>query len=325
MLPDLHRMAIFAKVIEHGSFSRAAGSLGLGKSVVSQHVALLERGLGVQLVNRSTRSLALTEDGRGFYRHCCAMMEIAEGALAEIDAHRKSPEGTVRFTASYNLGLSFVVACLGRFRVANPSVKLDLTLDDAQINLIEEGFDLALRVGHLSDSALHVVALARCRMVLCAAPSYLAATTQISHPQDLVHHPWISITQLPRPERVSLLAEDGRQRTIRVRPEIKTNTGIAARQFLLQGAGIGLLPDYALPGEGLVEVLPGWREASDRPISAVYPRGKYMPLKVRVLIDFLKAEFRSHYGALPLSPAATAWPPPSIAVARPRVTLARQR
>jgi DNA-binding transcriptional LysR family regulator len=99
------------------------------------------------------------------------MIDVAEGAVAEVDAHKASPAGTVRLTASYNLGLSFVVACLARFRAAHPEVKIDLTLDDAQINLIDEGFDLALRVGHLSDTALHAVTLASCRMVLCASPA----------------------------------------------------------------------------------------------------------------------------------------------------------
>ena len=297
MLPDLYRMAIFAKVIEHGSFSRAAVAVRLGKSVVSQHVGNLERDLGVQLINRSTRSLALTEDGRNFYVHCCQMMEVAEGALAEIDARKRTPGGTVRLTASYNLGLSFAVACVARFRVAYPEIKIDLTLDDAQVNIIEEAFDLALRVGHLSDTALHAVTLARCRMVLCAAPAYLATAAPLKNPDDLVHHPWISITQLPRPDRVSLIAKDGRQRTVRVHPAIKTNTGIAARLFLLQGTGIGLLPDYAVKGEGLVELLPEWRETSDRPISALYPRGMHMPLKVRLLIDFFKAEFPNRHDA----------------------------
>jgi DNA-binding transcriptional LysR family regulator len=295
MLPDLHRMAVFAKVIEQGSFSGAAAALGLGKSVVSQHVAVLERALGVQLINRSTRSLALTEDGRGFYLHCRQMIDVAEGAVAEVDAHKASPAGTVRLTASYNLGLSFVVACLARFRAAHPEVKIDLTLDDAQINLIDEGFDLALRVGHLSDTALHAVTLASCRMVLCASPAYLAVATLLKSPDDLVHHPWVSITQLPHPDRVSLLARDGRRRTVRVHPAIKTNTGIAARLFLLEGVGIGLLPDYAVTSDGLVELLPDWREASDRPISAIYPRGVHMPIKIRLLIDFFKTEFRHHY------------------------------
>ena len=304
MLPDLHRMAIFARVIEHGSFSRAAAAVGLGKSVVSQHVAGLERELGVQLVNRSTRSLALTEDGRSFYVRCRHMMDVAEGALAELDAHKRTPGGTVRLTASYNLGLSFAVACLARFRLAHPEIKIDLTLDDAQVNVIEEAFDLALRVGRLSDTALHAVTLARCRMVLCAAPAYLATAAPLRSPGDVVHHPWISITQLPRPDRVSLVGKDGRRSTVRVHPAIKTNTGLAARLFLLQGAGIGLLPDYAVTGEGLVELLPGWREASDRPISALYPRGTHMPLKVRLLIDFFKADFLSRHDAPFANPSA---------------------
>lgn len=295
MIRDLHRMAVFVTVIQHGSFSRAAAALGLGKSVVSQHVALLEKGLGVQLINRSTRSLALTEAGREFYNRCRQMMDVAEGAIAEIDAQKLSPAGTIRMTASYNVGVSFLIARLSEFRGKYPDIDIDLWLDDAIVNLIEEGFDLALRVGPLADTRLHAVTLAQCRMVLCASPAYLAQHKAPEHPADLVHHPWVSITQLPHPERVILVNRSGKRQTLRLRSAVKTNTGIAARSFILESVGIGLLPDYAVTSElaagGLVELLPDWREATDRPISAIFPTREHMPLKVRLLVDVLKRDF----------------------------------
>ena len=289
-------MAVFAKVIEQGSFSRAAAALGLGKSVVSQHVVQLERSLGTQLINRSTRSLALTEEGQEFYARCRQMVDLAEGALAQVDAHKARPTGTIRLTASYNLGVSFLIARLSSFKALHPDISIDLILDDAQVNLIEEGFDLALRVGRLADTRLHAIRLASCRMMLCASPGYIARSERLRNPSDLINHPWVSITQLPHPERVTLKYKDGHQQTLRVHPAIKTNTGIAARSFLLEGVGVGLLPDYAVVDElangALVELLPDWREASDRPISAIYPGGLHVPMKVRLLIDFLKTEFR---------------------------------
>jgi DNA-binding transcriptional LysR family regulator len=137
-------------------------------------------------------------------------------------------------------------------------------------------------------------------MVLCASPAYVAQSGRVRTPNDLVHHPWVSITQLPHAERVTLRHRDGRRQTLRVHPAVKTNTGIAARSFLLDGVGIGLVPDYAVAKElasgALVELLPEWREASDRPISAVYPGGIHLPMKIRLLVDFLKAEFRAAYG-----------------------------
>jgi LysR family transcriptional regulator, transcriptional activator for aaeXAB operon len=306
MFRELHRMAVFVTVIQHGSFSRAAAALGLGKSVVSQHVALLEKGLGVKLINRSTRSLALTEAGREFYNRCRQMMDVAEGAMAEIDAQKLSPAGTIRMTASYNVGVSFLIARLSEFREKYPDIDIDLWLDDAIVNLIEEGFDLALRVGPLADTRLHAVTLARCRMVLCASPAYLARHKAPEHPADLMHHPWVSITQLPHPERVILVNRSGQRQALRLRSAVKTNTGIAARSFILESVGIGLLPDYAVTSElaagGLVELLPDWREATDRPISAIFPTREHMPLKVRLLVDLLKRDFGERASLAPHLP-----------------------
>lgn len=304
MLKDLYRMAVYAKVVEAGSFSAAASSLGLGKSVVSEHVSALERSFGVRLINRSTRSLTTTEEGRRFYARCRQMLDAAEGARLDLDDRRQRPTGTIRLTASYNLGLGFLIERLARFRVQQPELEIDLVLEDAVVNLIEEGFDLALRVGQLPGNRLHAAPLGRCEMRIYCAPAYLERHPRPREPDDLTAAPWISITQLPHPERLALQHRSGRRQTVRVRPAVRTNTGIAARSFIAEGVGIGLLPDYgarSLEATGaLVRLLPEWRE-QDRPISAIFPTRDHMPLKTRTLLDFLRAEFE-RVGAAPEAP-----------------------
>jgi DNA-binding transcriptional LysR family regulator len=304
MLKDLYRMAVYAKVVEAGSFSAAALALGLGKSVVSEHVTALERRFGVRLIHRSTRSLTTTEEGRRFYARCRQMLDAAEGARLDLDDQRQRPTGTIRLTASYNLGLGFLIERLARFRARHPELAIDLVLEDAVVNLIEEGFDLALRVGQLPGNRLHAAPLGRCEMRLYAAPAYLERHPRPREPADLATAPWVSITQLPHPDRLALQHRSGRRQTVRVRPTVRTNTGIAARSFIAAGVGIGLLPDYgarSLEATGeLVRLLPEWRE-QDRPISAIFPTRDHMPLKTRILLDFLRAEFEQ-VGAAPDTP-----------------------
>lgn len=292
----LHQMAVFVQVVDSGSFSKAATSLGLGKSVVSAHVAALESKLGTQLIARSTRSLTLTEDGAAFYEGCRQMVLSAENALATIESRREAVSGTIRMTTSYNLGVNFVIPQLAAFRERYPEIQFDLVLEDSVSRVIEERFDIALRVGRLADSGLFATELTRCRLVVCAAPSLLKGLPQITEPAQLCALPWVAITQLPHYERVDLVHRDSAERlSVRLAIAVRATSGIAAREFIRRGAGIGLLPDYAvrddLAGGHLVEVLPHWRELEERPITAVFPSREGMSMRVRLLVDFLRAAF----------------------------------
>jgi DNA-binding transcriptional LysR family regulator len=293
MIKELHRMAVFVEVVEHGSFSKAAAALGLGKSIVSAHVAALEKRVGAQLLTRSTRALALTQEGSVFYENCRRMVAAGEDAFATIESHRASVSGTIRLTSSYNVGVSFLIAQLARFRQAHPDVSFDLVLEDSISHVIEERFDLAVRVGPLPDTGLFATKLGTCRMLVCASPGFLKATSKIKKPDDLVKLPWITITQLPHPEKLHLVhGMTGQRLTLGLHGTIKTHSGIAAREFVRCGVGVGLLPDYAVNKDiaqgHLVRVLPAWNEAHDRPISAVFPSRDRLPTRVRLLIDFLR-------------------------------------
>lgn len=293
----LHHMAVFVQVVESGSFSRAADVLGLGKSVVSAHVATLEGRLGTQLFARSTRSLALTEDGKLFYEGCRQMVASAESALTAIETRRVVAAGPVRITASYNLGISFLIPHLTAFRERHPAVHFDLVFDDAIANLIENRFDMAIRVGRLEDSGLFASELGRCRLVLCAAPALLARMAPLQVPADLCHVPWIAIAQLPHTGRVDLVhRETNVKASVGVGIVVNTNSGIGARELIRRGAGVGLLPDYAIVRDledgDLVELLPKWRELEDRPVTALFPSRERMPMRVRLLLEHLREAVR---------------------------------
>ena len=298
ILRDLYRMAIFTKVVESGSFSKAAAALGLGKSVVSQHVLTLEKSVDAQLINRSPRSFSLTEEGRRFYEACLLMTEHAEAALSSLDQMQAEPRGTVRISASYNLSLNFLIRALADYQHAHPKVEIELVVEDTISNVIEAGFDLCLRTGWLKESRLYAVRLGAFRLIPCASPAYLERNGTPNEPEDLATVPWVSITQLPHPDRLEMIKADGQRRAVKITSVVRTNTGVAARTFVAHSDLVGLLPDYAVLDdlrEGrLIRLLPDW-STEEGTISAVFPHKEHMTPRLRLLIDHLRAAFQRHY------------------------------
>jgi LysR family transcriptional regulator, transcriptional activator for aaeXAB operon len=290
-LKDLYRMAVFAKVVEKGSFSEAARILGLGKSAVSQHVSMLEDELDVKLLNRNTRSLTLTDEGRGYYESCARIVAEAERAEEFLDTARESEKGQVRMTCSYNLGLNFVVPALGEFRRDHPYIDIDLVLEDRILNMIDGGFDLSLRSGWLTDSSLYSVTLAPMRMIICASPAYLKEHEAPHRPEDFVRHDWICITGVFHPDRVALETASGERANVPLHTTFRVNSGYAARSLIISGIGIGMLPDYATFGAladgSLVRICSEWASKTGA-ISAVFPSKHHLSRRCRLLIDFLK-------------------------------------
>ena len=210
------------------------------------------------------------------------MVAAGESAFATVESKRVSASGTIRLTSSYNFGVSFLIAELAKFKQVHPDVTFDLVLEDSVSNVIEERFDLAVRVGRLPDTGLFATELGTCRMLVCASPEFLRTHARINKPDDLVKLPWITITQLPHPETLNLVhGKTGQRLTLRLHAAVKTHAGIAAREFIRCGAGVGLLPDFAVAGDlrrgDLIRVLPAWSEAFERPISAVFPSRDRLP------------------------------------------------
>ncbi len=298
VIKHLYRMAIFAKVVENESFSKAATALGLGKSVVSQHIIALEQALATALINRSPRSFSLTQEGQRFYDACLGMLAQAETAVSTLSDLRTEAAGTIRISAPHDLGISFLVGELAKFSQTHPKVDFDLTLDDTISNMTEEGFDICLRVGWLKETRLYAARLATFRMIPCASAATMAKRPQPRDPADLVDLNWVTITVLAHPERIDLQNELGQRRSLRIRPVVRTNTGIAAREFVLQGDFAGLLPDYAVREElaqgRLLHLVPAWA-APEGAISAVFQYRDRMSPRVRLLLDHLRKAARTHY------------------------------
>jgi len=297
MIKDLNRMAVFAKVVEKGSFSAAADALGLGKSVVSIHVSHLEKSLRCQLLVRTTRSLVLTDEGRVFYESCKQLVEVANAARHELETGLAIPAGLVRVSSSIGFGESVLSRLIPKFRLAYPEVQIEFILENKFVDLIAENFDLAIRIGEFDGANLRTTKIGDTNVPLCASRD-LAQDLSVETPDDLTNQTWITVTQWITSGRVQLRHPSGEEKTITFDSVLKTNGGGAAKSLILNGAGIGPLPDYAIVDElnsgRLVKLLPDWEFERQRPISLVFPSRIRVPAKTRALIDFIKTHVKDY-------------------------------
>lgn len=287
-------MTVFAKVVEQGSFARAAERLSISTSACSRQVAELEAHLDTRLLNRTTRRLSLTESGQGFYERCVQMLadlEDAEQAAAESAA---KPRGTIRLTTSINFGVRHVSPAIGAFLVKYPEVKFDVSLSDRIVDLVEEGYDLAIRIGSAGGETVVARKLGEARMVACAAPAYLKAHGAPKAPEDLARHPCLTYEYMPVRNVWSFRGKDGREHAIRVAGPLHSNNGDLLAAAAVAGVGIAYEPEFILGPDlragRLVPILTSYT-APLGPIYAVYPSRRYLTAKVRAFVDFLAQRF----------------------------------
>jgi DNA-binding transcriptional LysR family regulator len=289
----LDGIAVFARVVDAGSFSVAARRLGISKSAASAQVKRLEERLGVRLLNRTTRRLAPTEAGAAYYRHCTRILAEAEAAEREAAALHAEPRGTLRISAPDAFGSMHVAPAVPEFVARYPDVAIDLSLSAAHVDLVEAGLDLAIRIGTLADSALVVRRLAPSRPLLCASPAYLAARGEPHEPRALARHNCLRVNVLPWGGEWRLASRSGEVR-VTVDGNLRSDSAEALRAAALAGLGIALLPSWAVADElragRLRRVLPRW-ELPASAISAAYPSGRQMSAKVRAFVDHLARRF----------------------------------
>lgn len=289
----LEGIAAFALVVDTGSFTAAAQRLKLSKSAVSAHVQRLEERLGVQLLNRTTRRVATTEAGAAYHQHCARILAEAEAAEQAATALHREPRGTLRVSAPDAFGWMHVAPAIPTFRARFPEIAIDLRLEEKHVNLVDEGFDLAIRIGELPDSPLVVRKLAPSRTMLCAAPRYLERFGEPQSPRDLSAHACLCFPPLWRGGRWHLVSKQ-RQERVAVAGALVTNSAEVLRATALGGGGIALLPIWGvaddLRGGALKRVLPGWAPPSSV-IHAVYPGNRRMSAKVRAFVDHLLRHF----------------------------------
>ena len=293
-MSKIQEMSSFVAVVEAGSFIGAAGATGASKAAVSRHVGELEQRLGVRLLHRTTRRLSLTDEGRVFFERAKELLESIDEAESQVTLRAGEARGIVRVNAPLTFGALHLAPLWGPFADANPKVSLDITLTDRVVDLVDEGYDLAIRITAIPDSTLVTRKLAATRMVLCASPNYLQARGTPAHPRELTGHSVISYTYWSTRDEWHFTGPE-EPVSVRIASRIHTNNGDTCRRAALAHQGFILQPDFIV-GEDLrrgdlVEVMPEYRSI-EVGIYAVYASRKNLPLKTRRLIDFLAEALR---------------------------------
>ncbi|UZE97105.1 LysR family transcriptional regulator [Alkalimarinus alittae] len=288
---QLKSMVIFAQVVEQGNLTAAAKHVGLSRAVISYHIKKLESQLGVKLLNRSTRSIALTEAGTEYYQSCRIIAEQAAIANQKMENLKNEPEGLLKITCPVNVGLQMVVPALNRFRCLYPKIELDIMLTDEVVNIMQEGIDLAIRGAPLPDSGLQASKLSSLPMCLCGSPEYFKKHGRPTAPAELEQHSWV-IYKLT--SDIIALNKGSRSYSVKVKGSIRTNNAAARTAFIEGGHGLGRIPIYdAWPKikAGTLEQILEDYQLSNIDIYGVFPPGSAGSKKLRLLIDFLKDYF----------------------------------
>lgn len=289
----LAAMNMFVRVVETGSFSAVAKELKSTQPTVSKNIAELESWLGAKLLNRSTRSLRLTETGADYYERCVAILQDVEEAEQNVGLLQTQPRGLVRISTAVAFGRLHVVPRLAGFYEQYPDIRVDISLNDRVVDLVEEGIDAAFRMGNLRDSNLIAKKLCSSPTMTVATPDYLKRYGMPRHPRDLKEHNFIVYTGLGNREQTTFL-DGGEPLHVNVEGNLQSNNSEVLRSGLLAGLGISLVPrwlvgDKISSGE-LVEVLTEY-QPGPASVHVVYSPGRHLPSKIRCFMDYFAAQF----------------------------------
>lgn len=284
-------MQLFVRVVETGSFSKAAAELGITQPTATKHVAALEARLGARLLHRSTRGVTPTEVGHLYHAKCKLIEQELEAADNLAVLLQSQVGGQLRIGCSVAFGRRVLVPQVLRFMAEHPAIGVDLSFDDRYVNLVEQGIDVAIRMGRLADSSLGARYLGRNPWVLVASPAYLAARGAPADAESLVDHPCLVYSSVQGDDRWSFTAPDGGSRSVAVRGPLRSNNLSAVLAACRAGMGLAVLPGYvardSLNDGALVAQLPDWViPAQD--MHAVFPSPKLVPGKVQVFISWLQ-------------------------------------
>lgn len=290
----LRAFEVFVNVVARGSFTRAADALDTSPANVTRYVNELESHLGTRLLNRSSRRLSLTEAGEALYERAKSILEeVAETEALATTASRQS-RGRLRINAPLSFGILVLAPLWPRFMAKYPDIELDIVLIDRIVDIVEEGYDLAIRISRSGSTAHIARRLSRSRNMVCASPAYLAAHGMPAVPADLAHHVCLGYTYGATADEWQFVGPGGAHESVRVRWAMRANNGDTARAAALAGAGIVWQPSFLIGGDvragRLVEVMPGYR-MPDIDIQAIYASRRHLSAKVRLMVDFLAEAF----------------------------------
>lgn len=287
-------MQTFSHVVETGSISRAADRLGVAKSAVSRRLKELEKHLGVELFHRTTRQMNLTDTGRAFYHQTTRILDdVLEAELATSQAHG-TLKGNLKIALPASFGLKHMTPVINDFLKEHPNIEFDLDFNDREIDLIQEGFDLAIRIANLPDSSLIARRFAPINTVMCASPEYLKQMGTPQSPDELINHQCLVYSLLRDFEYWHLTDNNGKQIKAKVRPYLKASTGEFIRDTAIEGHGIILIPTFiayeAIERGLLVPVLQKYQTHQINAY-AIYPQTRHLSQRVRTFVDFIVKRF----------------------------------
>ncbi len=286
----LSDIAVFVQVVDSGSFTAAADRLGLSKSVVSKYVTRLENHLGARLLNRTTRRLSLTEVGQAFYQRSQAGLREIEEAEAEVSRLQGAPRGTLQLNVPMSFGILHIAPALADFLALYPDLSVDMNLDDRQLDLVEEGFDLAIRIAQLPDSSLVARRLGPCRHVVCGAPGYFRRHGLPRTPEDLRDHNAITFKYQDSAREWHFIPPSGTPVRIQITGSIQMNNSLALREALLKEVGLTLTPTFVVGADikaGKLQAVLTDCKTLEPSIYAIYPQHRHLSPKVRAFMDFI--------------------------------------
>jgi DNA-binding transcriptional LysR family regulator len=292
-MSQFEEMHNFVRVVEAGSISRAAEQLGVAKSGVSRRLSDLERRLGVRLLNRTTRRSSLTDAGRSYYEGALRLLANVAELDALVSDSDASLQGTLRLAAPLSFGLLHLAPAIDEFIRRHNGLTINIDFSDRQVDLVEQGVDLAIRIADLSDSTLQARRICPVRLLLCASPDYLERHGVPERPEDLRHHRILHY-DIGGGRQLRLADPGGRQHLVDARMPIVANNGDFLRDMAIAGHGIILIPSFiawqALAAGDLVSLMPDYWP-SHLKAWAVYPRNRYLSRRARLFIDFLAERF----------------------------------
>lgn len=288
-MDQLEQMRVFIRVAEEGGFAAAARVLGLSRSRVSQQIAGLEARLGSRLLNRSTRSISLTATGERYLEHCRHILKMVETADWEAGRNAALPGGQIRLSVPVSFGVRYLGRTLSEFMRRHPEIQLQVGLSDHFVDLVGDGYDLAVRIAELPDSSLVARRIAPCRRILCAAPAYLDQQGRPARPEDLKSHDCLNYSNELRRQDWTIIGPSGSQQ-IRLEGPLCADNGDLLRQAALDGCGITGLPTFIIGDDiraGTLEWVLQDYALPPLEIHAVFPSRQHLPVNVRTLVDYL--------------------------------------